>query len=59
MAEERLEAEQLELRGMRGARLVRGMGGVGLVVIYESKPCLERRGSIIEVVECGAGSREE
>ena len=59
LAEERVEAEQVVVRGALEVRLTRGMGGVGLVAVYRGEPRLEKRGPMLEVLPRGASGGEE
>jgi len=47
------------VQGSRRVELVPGFTSPGLVVDYDTKPCIEERGSTIMVRECGARGGEE
>ena len=57
---ERIEGlETVVVQGARRIVFSRGVGGAALTIEYEGDVCLERRGAVLEVGECGARGGEE
>lgn len=51
--------ESIAISGAKSVLFSKGVEGSSLIVEYEDGVCLSRKGRLVEVRGCGAGSREE